>query len=104
MEPKSELCGGEKTNEWRGVPASRREWRNRRLVFWRSAGVAVSLIQMVENFKNDFVLDNKADHAQGPSTLTFQRIDLIDSFDEPRPTFSESGALFWRELGFGLGF
>ena len=41
---------------------------------------------------------------RGPTALTFQRIDLIDPFDEPRPTFSESGALFWRELGFGLGF
>ncbi len=25
MEPKIELCGGEKTNEWRGVPASRQK-------------------------------------------------------------------------------
>ncbi len=39
--------------------------------------MAVSLIQMVENFANDFVLSNKAYHAQGPPTLTFQRVDLI---------------------------
>ena len=61
----------------------------------RSAGVAVSLIQMVENFADDFVLSNKAYHAQSPSALTFERVDLIDPFDELRPTFSESGALFW---------
>ena len=59
---------------------------------------------MVEKFSNDFVVGNKADHTQGPTALTFQRIDLLDPFDEPRPTFSESGALFRRELGFGLGF
>ncbi len=50
--------------------------------------MAVSLIQMVENFANDFVLSNKAYHAQGPPTLTFQRVDLIDPFDELGPTFS----------------
>ena len=61
-------------------------------------------IKMVENFSNDFVVGNKSDHTQGPTALTFQRVNLIDPFDEPRPTFSESGALFWRELGFGLGF
>ncbi len=73
-------------------------------MFWRSAGVAVSLVQMSKNFPNDFVLGNKSYHAEGSSALTFQRIDLIDLFDEPRPTFSESDALFGRELGFGLGF
>ncbi len=64
-----------------------------RLVFWRSAGEAISLIQMVKNFANDLMLGNKADHTQGPSALTFQRIDLIDPFDEPRTTFSESGLI-----------
>ena len=70
MEPQIELSGGEKTNEWRGV-AAEGPWRNRRLVFWRSAGAAVSLMEMVENFSNDFVFGNKADHAQGPTALTF---------------------------------
>ena len=56
-------------------------------------------MQMVENFSNDFVVSNKADHTQGPTALTFQRIDLIDPFDEPRPTFSESGALFGESSG-----
>ncbi len=55
---------------------------------WRSAGVAVSLIQMVNNFANDFVLGNKADHAERTTAITFQRIDLIDPFDELGPTFS----------------
>ena len=73
-------------------------------MFWRSAGVGVSHIQMVENFSNDFVLGNEADHAQSPTALTFQRVDLIDPFDEPRPAFSDGGALFLGELGFGLGF
>ena len=27
----------------------------------------------------------------------------VDPLDELRPILSESGALFWRELGFGLG-
>jgi len=58
---------------------------------------------VVENFSNDFVLGDKADDAQGPTALTFQRVDLIDAFDELRPRFSESGPFFWRELGFGLG-
>ena len=56
-------------------------------------------MQMVEKFSNDFVVGNKADHTQGPTALTFQRIDLIDPFDEPRPTFSESGALFGESSG-----
>ena len=68
---------------------------NRRLVFWRSAGVAVLLFQMDENFANDFVLGDEGNHVERASALTLQRIDLIDPFDELRPTFSESGALFW---------
>ena len=55
---------------------------------WRSAGVAVSLLQMVKNFVNDFVLGNEGNDAEGSSTITFQRIDLIDAFDELRATFS----------------
>ena len=69
---------------------------------WRSAGVAVTLIQMVENFANDFVLGNEGNDAQGTPTITYQRIDLIDPFDELGPTFSKGGTFFWRELGFGL--
>ncbi len=69
---------------------------------WRSAGVAVSLIQVVKNFANDFVLGNEGNDAEGSSTITFQRIDLIDPFDELRPTFSKGGPFFGRELGFGL--
>ena len=67
------------------------------LVDWRSAGVAVSLMQVVKNFTNDFVLGNKANHAQRTATITYQRIDLIDPFDELRPTFSESGPFFFGE-------
>ena len=55
------------------------------------------------NFANDFVLGNERYHVERASALTLQRVDLIDAFDELRPTFSESGALFWRELGLGLG-
>ena len=58
---------------------------------------------MVKNFANHFVLGNKADHSERTAALTFQRVGLIDPLDELRPTFSESGAFFRRELGFGLG-
>ena len=34
-----------------------------RLEVWRSAGVAASLIQMVENFSDDFMLDNEGNDA-----------------------------------------
>ena len=44
---------------------------------------------------------NKANHAQRPTTITFQRVDLKDPFDEQGPTFSKGGTLFWRELGLG---
>ena len=74
---------------------------NRRLEDRRSAGVAVSLMQVVKNFANEFVLGNKANHAQRPTTITFQRVDLKDPFDELGPTFSKGGTLFWRELGLG---
>ncbi len=50
--------------------------------------MTVSLIQMVKNFANDFVLCNKADHAERSPAITFQRVDLIDAFDELCPTFS----------------
>jgi hypothetical protein len=36
MEPQIELCGGEKTNAWRGVPASRQK------------GVAKSAVSVLE--------------------------------------------------------
>ena len=64
--------------------------------------MAVSLIQMVENFANDFVLSNEGNDAHGTATITYQRVDLIDPFDELCPTFSKGGTLFWRELGFSL--
>ena len=34
-------------------------------------------MQVVKNFTNDFVLGNKANHAQRTATITYQRIDLI---------------------------
>ena len=70
--------------------------RSRRLVEGRrSAGVGVSLIQMVKNFANDSVLSNEGNDAQGTPTITYQRIDLIDAFDELGPTFSKGGTFFW---------
>ena len=58
---------------------------------------------MIENFSNDFMLSDEGDDAKFAPTVTLQRIGLIDPLDELRPTFSESGALFRRELGFVLG-
>jgi hypothetical protein len=58
---------------------------------------------MVENFLNDFVLCDEGDHAEVAPAITFQGVDLIDLPNELSPTFSESGSLFWRELGFVLG-
>ena len=69
---------------------------------WRSAGVGVSLMQVVENFTNDFLLGNEANHAQRTATITYQGIDLKDPFDKLGPTLSKGGTLFRRELGFGL--
>ena len=71
----------------------------------RSAGVLLSVFQMVENFSNDFVLGDEGDHAVGAAAVTFQRVGLIDPPNELRPAFSESGTLFWREPGlvFGCG-
>ena len=65
----------------------------------RSAVVLLSVFQMVENFSNDFVLGDEGDHAEGTPAVTFQGVDLIDPPNELSPTFSESGALFGRELG-----
>ena len=69
----------------------------------RSPGVSLSGFQMIENFSNDFVLGDEGDHAVRTSTVTFQRVGLIDPPNELRPAFSESGTLFWREVGFFLG-
>ena len=64
----------------------------------RSAGVLLSVFQMVENFSNDFVLCDEGDHAEGAPAVTFQGVDLIDPPNELSPTFSESGALFTEEI------
>ena len=75
-----------------------------RLRLRRSAGVGLLLFQMTQDFSNDLLLGDEGDDAEGASTLTFQRVGLIDPLDELRPAFSESGAFFWRQLGFVLGF
>ena len=77
-----------------------KEWGGRHLVVWRSAGVTVSFIQMVENFLNDFVLGNKSYHAEVTSAVAKERVGFEVPFDQISPSFSESGALLGRELGF----
>jgi hypothetical protein len=49
------------------------------------------------------MLGNEGNDAEGPSTIAFQRLCLIHALDEPGPVFSESGALFWRELELVFG-
>ncbi len=73
-----------------------------RLGLRRSAGVGLSLFQMTQDFPNDPLLGDEGDDAEGASTLTFQRVGLIDPLDELRPAFSEGGAVFWRQLSFVL--
>ena len=68
-------------------------------MFWGSASVGVCLVQLVENFSNGFGLGNESGDAQGPTALTFQRVDLIHTFDEPCPRFSKSGAFFGERSG-----
>ena len=53
---------------------------------------------MTQDFSNDLLLGDEGDDAEGASTLTFQRVGLIDPLDELRPGFSEGGAFFWRQL------
>jgi len=68
-----------KTNEERGVPEWRAQGvsRNQQLgVGWR-AGICFSLFQVFENLANDSVLGNEGEHAEGASTLTFQRVGLV---------------------------
>ena len=62
-----------------------------RLMLRRSAGVGLSLFQMTQDFSNDLLLGDEGDDAEGASTLTFQRVGLIDPLDELRPAFSEGG-------------
>ena len=49
------------------------------------------------------MLGNKSDDAEFAAALTFQRVGLVNPPNELSPTFSESGSLFLRELGFVLG-
>jgi len=65
-----------------------------RLRLRRRAGVGLSLFQMTQDFSNDLLLGDEGDDAEGASTLTFQRVGLIDPLDELRPAFSEGGAFF----------
>lgn len=64
----------------------------------------VCLPQMLQDFSNGVLFEDEGDNAEGPATLTYQRIGEIDPFDELRPTFSEGGGFFWGELGLVLGF
>ena len=57
--------------------------------------MGVSLIHVFKSFANDFVLSNEGTDAQGTPAITYQRIDLIDPFDELCPTFSNRGTFFW---------
>ncbi len=57
---------------------------------------------MSQDFPNHLLLGDEGDDAEGASTLTFQRVGLIDPLDELRPAFSEGGAFFWRQLSFVL--
>ena len=56
-----------------------------RLRLRRSAGVGLSLFQMTQDFSYDLLLGEEGDDAEGASTLTFQRVGLIDPLDELRP-------------------
>ena len=77
MEPQIELCGVEKTNEWRGVPASRHKGVAKSSVSGKEERERCGFAYPNgEEFSNDFVLGNKANHAQRTATITYQRIDL----------------------------
>ncbi len=65
-----------------------------RLRLRRSAGVGLSLFQMTQDFPYGLLLGDEGDDAEGASTLTFQRVGLIDPLDELRLAFSEGGAFF----------
>ncbi len=96
MEPQIELCRGEKTNEWPGVPVSRQTGAAKTAVsVLEERGSCRFAFPLDENVANEFALGNEGNPMERASALTLQRIDLIDAFDELRPTFSESGALFW---------
>jgi hypothetical protein len=58
---------------------------------------------MFQNLGNHLMVGNEGNDAERSSTIAFQRLCLIHSLDEPGPVFSESGALFWRELEFVFG-
>jgi hypothetical protein len=78
-------------------------FESKKLRFGWGAGVCFCLFQVFKNLPNHLVLGNESDHAVGTSTITLQRLGLIHSLDELRPAFSESGTLFWRELGLVFG-
>jgi hypothetical protein len=53
-------------------------------------------------FSNDFLFEDEGDDAECAPTVTFQRVGEIDPSDELRPTLSDGGTFFRRELGFVL--
>jgi hypothetical protein len=79
--------------------------RNRKSRFGWGAGFffCFCLLQMFQNLGNHLMVGNEGNDAERSSTIAFQRLCLIHSLDEPGPVFSESGALFWRELEFVFG-
>ncbi len=76
---------------------------SQKLDFGWGAGVWFSLFQVFKDLPNHLVLGNESYHAQSTSTITPQRLGLIDSLDELCPAFSESGTLFRRELELVFG-
>jgi hypothetical protein len=58
---------------------------------------------MREDFFNDLVLGDEGDEAELASALTLQGVGLVEAADDLGPTFPESGAPGWRELGLRFG-
>ena len=75
------------------------------LRFWRrgSTSSVPSILQVAQDLSNDFVLGDEGHDAELASTvLKKERVGKVDASDQMSPTFSQCGAVLWRDVGVDL--
>ena len=73
-EVRAERVRGEETGMALCWPRDDTKETNRKLSLRRSSGACFGVVQMIQDFPNDFLFSYEGDDAEGASTLTFQGV------------------------------
>ena len=68
----------------------------------RSSRGGLSVLEMIENFPNDFGLGEEGNDAKLASAGTEQWVGLVNPPDQIGPALSEGGTMFGSHLGLGF--